>query len=104
MLRHAAELAQAIAANPFPAAAAEPKSLHLYFLAQPPAADLVALNALKASGEAFAIVDKVFYLHTPNGFGRSKLAAGAEKRLGVQITARNWRTANKVLELAQELV
>ena len=104
ILLSAAELAQAIAVNPFPAAAAEPKSLHLYFLAQPPAADLAALNALKASGEAFAIIDKVFYLHTPYGFGRSKLAAGAEKRLGIEITARNWRTANKVLELAQELV
>ena len=99
----AEELAQAITANPFPAAATEPKSLHLYFLAQPPAPDLAALNALKASSEAFAIVGQVFYLHAPQGIGRSKLAAGAEKRLGVETTARNWRTVNKVLALAREI-
>ena len=103
ILLNAAELAQAIAANPFATAAAEPKSVHLYFLAQPPAPDLVALNALKASDEAFAIVGRVFYLHTPQGIGRSKLATGAEKHLGVEVTARNWRTANRILELAQEL-
>ena len=103
ILLKAEELAQAITANPFPAAAAEPKSLHLYFLAQPPAPDLAALNALKASSEAFAIVGQVFYLHAPQGIGRSKLAAGAEKRLGVETTARNWRTVNKVLALAHEI-
>jgi len=103
ILLNDAELAQAIAANPFPAAAAEPQSLHLYFLARPAEPDLVALNALKASSEAFAIVDQVFYLHAPQGIGRSKLAAGAEKHLGVAVTARNWRTVNKVLQLAQKL-
>ena len=88
---------------PFPQAAAEPQFLHLYFLARPAEPDLEALNALKTSSEAFAIVDQVFYLHAPQGIGRSKLAAGAEKHLGVAVTARNWRTANKVLQLAQKL-
>jgi hypothetical protein len=39
-------------------------------------------------------------VHTPDGFGVSKLAARIEKLLGVPATARNWRTVNKMLALA----
>lgn len=95
------DLEQAAAANPFPEAEEEPKSLHLYFLAESPKClDLKALNDIKSGTESFAIVGKVFYLHAPKGIGRSKLAARAEKLIGVAGTARNWRTVSKVLELA----
>jgi uncharacterized protein (DUF1697 family) len=46
--------------------------------------------------------DGVFYLHAPEGVGKSKLAASAEKFLGVPMTDRNWRTVCKVLELAED--
>jgi uncharacterized protein (DUF1697 family) len=99
-----AELEQAIAANPFPQADEDPKRLHLFFLAQKPSsAKLDALEKLKADSEAFALIDKVFYLYTPEGFGVSKLAERAEKHLGVDATARNWRTVGKVLEMARRL-
>jgi uncharacterized protein (DUF1697 family) len=99
----AAELAQAAAGNPFPQADADPTQLHLFFLAQKPAAaNLDALHAL-AGSEAFALIDKVFYLYTPDGFGKSKLAERAERHLGVDATARKWRTVGKVLEMAQRL-
>jgi len=42
----------------------------------------------------------VFYLHTPDGFGTSKLAARAERLLGVATTARNWRTVTALREMA----
>jgi hypothetical protein len=35
------------------------------------------------------------------GFGISKLAAKAGRLLGVDTTARNWRTVGKLLELAK---
>ena len=96
------EIERAVVSNPFPEAEAEPKSLHLYFLERsPPNPNLEAMSALKAASESFATVDKVFYLHAPDGFGRSKLAARAEKLIGVGATARNWRTVNKILELAK---
>ncbi|HVW02493.1 MAG TPA: hypothetical protein VHB77_19210 [Planctomycetaceae bacterium] len=41
-----------------------------------------------------------FYLHTPDGIGRSKLAANAERHLAVAATARNSRTVEKLLEMA----
>jgi uncharacterized protein (DUF1697 family) len=98
------ELAAALAANPFPEAAAEPKSLHLSFLAAPPAApDLDRLAWLRGDGERYALAGRVFYLHAPAGVGRSKLFAQIERALGVAATARNWRTACALLERAQAL-
>lgn len=93
-------LEEAIANNPLPEAEAEPKSLHLYFLAStPPAPDLAAIEQAKAPSEAFQLIGKVFYLHAPDGIGRSKLAANVEKKLGIAATARNWRTVQKLWEM-----
>ena len=100
LVLQADELASAARGNPFPQADDDPKSLHLFFLERAPKnADMTALNALKAPTEAFALKGKVFYLHTPAGFGKSKLAERAEKLLGVPATARNWRTVCAVLEM-----
>ncbi len=94
---------EAIARNPFPDAESEPSSLHLGFLAATPKnPDLGKLESLKKRSERFRLVGSVFYLHAPEGIGRSKLAAGAEKLLGVPMTDRNWRTVCKIRELANE--
>jgi uncharacterized protein (DUF1697 family) len=42
---------------------------------------------------------RVFYLHAPDGIGRSKLAEKVARFLGVSTTARNWRTVSKMLEM-----
>ncbi len=104
MLLTERELAKAAAGNPFPGAQAEPKSVHLFFLAEKPKKpDLAALEEIKAEHEAFALKGAVFYLHTPRGVGTSKLAEKAAKKLGVEATARNWRTVTTVLEMARAL-
>jgi uncharacterized protein (DUF1697 family) len=96
-------LERAAAGNPFPEAVANPKSLHLFFLAgTPKKLDLKAFDAVKAASERFALKGGIFYLHTPDGFGTSKLAARAEKLLGVDATARNWRTVTALIEMASE--
>jgi uncharacterized protein (DUF1697 family) len=96
-------MAQAIVANPFPEAEAEPKSLHLYFLTVPPEnPDLKTLDRLKQDNERYSLNDKVFYLHAPDGVGRSKLATQVEKALGVAATARNWRSVCKIMAMAKE--
>ena len=103
LVLEAAELERAMAANPFPEAEAEPKSLHFFFLAaaaEDP--DLRRLEELTGSTERFRLGDRVLYLHAPNGIGRSKLAAGVEKSLGVVATGRNFRTVSKIHELAGE--
>ncbi len=92
------------AANPFPAGEENPKNLHLYFLAAPAkSADLKAMDALKSDTENYLLTDTAFYLHAPDGVGRSKLATQVERLLGVPATARNWRTISRILELAEEL-
>jgi uncharacterized protein (DUF1697 family) len=94
------ELLAAVEGNPFPEATADPKSLHLSFLAEPAATpDLAALERLRAPTERFALVARVFYLHAPDGIGRSKLAATAARHLGVALTARNYRTVDKLLSM-----
>ena len=97
------DLEGAVSANPFPQAQAQPKTLHLAFLAQRPTRpDLASLNAVRHDTEEFVLDGKVFYLHAPGGVGQSKLAACYEKLLGVPATARNWNTVLKVLEMAKQ--
>ena len=89
--------------NPFSEAEENPKTLHVYFLAETPkSAYQEALNDIKLEGESYRLEENVFYLHAPDGIGRSRLAAKAEKLLGVDATARNWRTVKKLLELAEQ--
>ena len=86
--------------NPFPQADANPRTMHVYFLASSPDhPDLSAMEALRAPEEQYQLQDDLFYLYAPAGIGRSVLAAKVERTLGVAATARNWRTVNKIYEL-----
>lgn len=92
----------AIRSNPFPEAVPNPKSLHFFFLAQPAIrVNRKQLDSLKTSTEDYRLTDRVFYLHAPDGIARSKLAANAEKHLGVMTTARNYRTVDKIRAMFQ---
>ena len=103
LVMDAAALAAAASANPFPAAETDHKTLHLFFLADTPTSpDWAGLDRVKSPSEAYALIGRVFYLHAPDGIGRSKLAERAERLLGVEATARNWRTVQSVLALAQQ--
>ncbi len=99
------DLERVIQQNPFPAEAeADPKALHAGFLAAAPEhPDLKTLESLKTESERFRLVGRVFYLHAPEGVGRSKLAAKSERLLGVPMTDRNWRTVLRLWKMAQEL-
>ena len=97
-------LQDAISANPFPEGEKEPKTLHLFFLDPMPVnLNLDALEDVKADSERYQLINSVFYLHAPDGIGRSKLAEKVGKGWGVSITARNWRTVCKVMSMAREL-
>ncbi|HXI86595.1 MAG TPA: DUF1697 domain-containing protein [Parvularculaceae bacterium] len=96
------ELEAAARHNPFPKAVREPKTLHLFFLdAEPQDPDIGKLELRRAKRERFALIEKVFYLHTPDGFAESKVRGAIERALGVPATARNWRTVTKLIELAE---
>jgi uncharacterized protein (DUF1697 family) len=96
------ELERAATDNPFPEAESQPSKLHLGFLATPPdKPDLGRMEALRSASERSRLIGKVFYLHAPDGVGRSKLAANAEKLLGVPMTDRNWSTVSKLRGMTQ---
>lgn len=96
-------LEEAIVNNPFPDAVGDPGKLHLGFLASvPKRPDLEKLESPAKDGERFRLIGSVFYLQAPEGVGRSRLAANAEKLLGVPMTDRNWRTANKLDAMATQ--
>jgi len=97
------DLQHAIGGNPFPAAVSDPGTLHFSFLERPATnPDVQTLDAIRTSTESYRITDGVFYLHAPDGVARSKLAARAEKCLGVATTLRNYRTVEKLMALVLE--
>jgi uncharacterized protein (DUF1697 family) len=103
LLRTPAELAEIAGSNPFLDREAELSKLHVVFLSKPPDADAVAeLDPARSPPDEFAVRGREIHLHLPKGAGRSKLTIDYfEKRLRVRATARNWKTVNKLLELAQ---
>ena len=89
--------------NPFPQAVATPTCLHAAVLAEKPAAEAVGrLRGFAAEGEGIEAVGNVAYLHTPGGFGRSKLGEKFDKGIGVVNSARNWNTVLKLMELVRK--
>ena len=99
------DIERAIRNNPFPEAETDPQTLHAGFLTSTPKhPNLIKLESLKRDSERFRLIDSVFYLHAPEGIGRSKLAANAEKLIGVPMTDRNWRTVCTIRAMAQDLI
>lgn len=98
------EFRDAASRCPFSAGDPDPKTLHVSFLASAPSnPDLDRLEASRSETERFHLADRFFYLHAPDGIGRSKLAAKVERALGVPATGRNWRTVTKLLSMALEI-
>jgi uncharacterized protein (DUF1697 family) len=97
------ELKSAMENNPYATLDADASTIHLGFLAaRPYLENLDKLAALKSPSEQYYLTGAVFYLYAPDGVGRSKLAAGAERFLGVPMTDRNWRTVTKLWEMVHD--
>jgi uncharacterized protein (DUF1697 family) len=103
MVLTAGEFDAVATANPFAAEATEPKFLHVWFLQESAAgANTAKMKQIASGDEKYLLTDRAVYLYAPNGIGRSKLAGGMEKCLGVQATARNWRTVSKIGAMLSE--
>ena len=100
--RTARELQEIVQANPFVQAGAETDKLHFMFLAElPDSAQIEALDPNRSPGDEFAVLGREIYLHLPNGVARSKLTNSYfDSKLSTTSTSRNWRTVQKLLELA----
>jgi uncharacterized protein (DUF1697 family) len=110
VVRGAAELAEVVAANPFPdAALTAPKLLQVTFLSSALRAH-VAERVRGASDGVFSPETEAISLAPsrrnvygwhPQGIHASKLARDlSDRKLGVIATARNWTTVTTLLEMA----
>ena len=103
VVRSAAELTAVAKQNPFVKRGEErdPKSLHVAFLEKAPAKAAVRkVDPDRSPPDAFDVRGREVYLSYPNGSGRTKLTLSyLERVLGVQGTARNWRTVQRLAEL-----
>lgn len=90
-------------ANPYkPQGTADGSKVHIVFLAEPAkSADLVGLRAFASEGEAVTLTDAAIYLLTPAGFGKSVLADKLQRFINVSQTARNQKSAESILALAE---
>jgi uncharacterized protein (DUF1697 family) len=101
VLRSRDELAAVVAANPFAGVADNPSRYLVLFSGGGRIDAARAEGAQGGAGERFAIVGAEAYLWLPGGFQKSPLLkAITEKRLGVTLTGRNWRTVEKLLAMA----
>lgn len=102
IMRSIDALAEALAINPFAARVSEGKQLHMFFLDEPPVRyDEVALRALAAESEDFALIGDIFYLFAPEGIGRSRLAEKMGPYFPRRMTARNLNSVKAICDLAQ---
>ena len=98
LVRSAAELVSVVERNPWPGEELDPKLFHVGFLFADPDPELVAaVDGEALLPERFAVSDREAYLYYAGGVQRSRLD---RVRLGVQMTARNWRTVLALRELA----
>jgi uncharacterized protein (DUF1697 family) len=107
------ELAQVVRDNPYPSES-NPKLLHAVFLGEDPGPDLAdrvaaAERQAAASGsrDSARVVGRTLFLHTPDGLGRSELAALLARgrgplAAGASGTARNWATVTRLLALCAD--
>ena len=106
VVRTAAEVADAMARNPFPAEAkSDPGHLLVAFMAEAPVEGAVErLAAVKVVRERLVLSGREVFIYYADGVGRSKVTnAVLERALGVPVTARNWNTVGKLLVLASGL-
>ena len=103
VVRSAAEIATIASSNPFLALGAKPgaTTLHVAFLLERPrAAGLQSLDPDRSPPDACVVSGRDVYLSYPNGSARTRLTLGyLERSLGVQGTARNWRTVLRIATL-----
>lgn len=105
----AGQLARTIADNPFPDVTNH-KSLHAVFrnddmsaAGLTAVADAVERARATGSRDEAVVVGRTLYLHTPDGFGRSELAARlASSAAQTAGTARNWATVTTLMTMLDD--
>lgn len=94
------EFSTAVLNNPY--SEFEGKFVHFYFCENTIELNQERLNKFISDAEDYTVNGNVFYLHAPEGIGRSKLVANIESCLGQGGTGRNLNTVNKISSLLKK--
>ncbi|HEV7573330.1 MAG TPA: DUF1697 domain-containing protein [Thermoanaerobaculia bacterium] len=105
ILRTTDQLRKVIAANPLPPEDRNASALVVAFLGGAITDTAKALlMSLKIPSEELHFAKEEVYLYFVESMARSKLAAAlTEKKLGVNVTARNWNTVTALLQMGKEI-
>jgi uncharacterized protein (DUF1697 family) len=98
VLRTLNEMKAVAAANPFAQReGVEPAKLVVFFMSADPGAEKVA--ALKPVNEEIHHAGRELYIYFPDGQGKSKLTLTPIDKARIAVTARNWNTVMKLIEM-----
>ncbi|NAY92073.1 DUF1697 domain-containing protein [Muricauda sp. JGD-17] len=98
------DIVSILESNPF-AEEKEKKGLYFVLLKETPNKERVSkFNNLKFEDEEYYIISTCVYLNCKAGYGKAKLNNNLiERKLKVEATTRNWKTMQKLLELAEQI-
>ncbi|MDN5200563.1 DUF1697 domain-containing protein [Fulvivirgaceae bacterium BMA10] len=82
----------------------DPKRIFVTFLYEIPAAEYIEkLKEVDYTPEEYILDGKNIFFFSPHGYGKAKMSNNFfENKLKVFATTRNWRTVNKLYEMANE--
>jgi uncharacterized protein (DUF1697 family) len=101
MVREQNQIPEIISGNPYDGEFESPQEMHVLFLKDEiPKERIAELREVAPKAERFTIKGREIYCHLPMGVADSLMGRGlVEKKLRIPITARNWRTVQKLAEL-----
>lgn len=99
------QMKKIISANPYlEEPGFDPSKMAVLFLETKPSdSQVLRVADIDYPPDKFHINGSEIYVYCPNGFGKTKLYTNFfEAKMKVTGTARNWRTVNKLLEMAEK--
>ena len=76
----------------------DPSLVHVGFIVKKP--KTTDIDVSQFAPEEFTVKADEIYFHLPNGVGNSKMMVFLSRRLGSEMTVRNWNTVTKLYELS----
>lgn len=104
IIRNIKEVAALIKKNPFSKKKnIDPEKLHVTFLSESPSTENIeTIKGFNYPPDEFIIIEREVFLHCPINYGETKLSNKFfENKLKVSATTRNWKTVNKLYEMAE---
>lgn len=103
MVRQSKELKAIFENNPYLSEEEDLKMIHVAFLSERPTVEsFEELNIEKFAPDKAQLLERAVYIHYPKGSYKSKLSGNfLEKKLNVKVTARNWKTVLKLVEMIE---